>query len=487
MLNHFKTHRLAWLITAVYGTVFCLISLVNHYSFRTFGLDLGIYTHGIYSYSHLHYHNFTLGLEGIEINHLGNHFSPIIALISPLYYLFGTYTLLIVQIAAILFGGWGVYQFAKERLKGVQPALIMMLFFSIWGIYSALGYDFHANVVAAMFVPWFILFFERGDVKKTVLMFILVIICKENMAVWMAAIVAGLGVRNFFLKPKETNWLLTGILFVSAVAYFGVVQMVIMPSLNTEKISNHLGNYSQLGNNPREIIETILTQPRYMFYLLFESLKEDQYSFKLKTQLHFMVLMSGGLALIYRPHYLIMLAPIYAQKMFSSNMAHWGIYDQYSIEFAPIIALAFTEWMQNLQLKQLKWPLLIGTIATATVFNWHPTGPNTGFYKASHYEAGLDVSAINQMLNTIPDDAIVSASNVLCPHLAGRENIYLYPVVKDAEYVVLLTEGRDPYPFLAKDYPEHLKQLRESGTYEVVAEASNLLILKTKAISAEMP
>ncbi len=481
MLHHLKTHRLAWLITAVYGTIFCLISLVNHYNFRTFGLDLGIYTHGIYCYSHLQFHNFTMGLEGIEINHLGNHFSPIIALISPLYHLFGTYTLLLVQIAAILFGGWGVYQFAKERLKGVEPALMMVLFFSIWGIYSALGYDFHANVVAAMFVPWFILFYERGDVRRAILMFVLVIICKENMAVWMAAIVAGLAVRDLLLKRKGANWLLTGGLFLAAVAYFGVVQMVIMPALNPHGISNHLGNYSHLGSNPKEVIETMLTQPRHIFYLLFESLREDQYSFKLKTQLHFMVLMSGGIALIYRPHYLIMLAPIYAQKMLSSNMAHWGIYDQYSIEFAPIIALAFTEWMQHLQLKQLKLPLMVFTIATATVFNWHPTGPNTGFYRPSHYEAGLNVSAINDMLNTIPDDAIVSASNVLAPHLAGRDRIYLYPVVKDAEYIVLLTQGRDPYPFLPADYPDHLKELRDSGKYEVVQEAHDLLILRTKA------
>ena len=64
MLAHFKNHRLAWLITALYGTVFCLISLVNHYNFRTYGLDLGIYTHGIYSYSHLNWHTFTLGLDG---------------------------------------------------------------------------------------------------------------------------------------------------------------------------------------------------------------------------------------------------------------------------------------------------------------------------------------------------------------------------------------------------------------------------------------
>jgi uncharacterized membrane protein len=485
MLDHFKNHRLAWFITAIYGTVFCLISLVNHYHFRTYGLDLGIYTHGIYSYSHLNWHIFTLGLEGEAFNHLGNHFSPIVALLSPLYYLFGTYTLLIVQIAAILFGGWGVYRFAKERLEGWQPELIMVLFFSMWGIYSALAYDWHANVMAAMFVPWFILYFERGDTKKAILFFALVLICKENMAVWMAAIVAGLAVRNFFIGPKKANWVFIGSLLAVSVVYFAVVQMLIMPALNPQGISDHLGNYSHLGDGPVGVLKTLITKPRNVFYLLFESLQEDALTFKLKSQLHFMVLVSGGLALIYRPHYLIMLAPIYAQKLLSANPSHWGVFSQYSIEFAPIIALAFVEWIQHFPFVKWKLPMLIGTIATATFFNWHPTRPNTGFYQAAHYCSGLNSDAIYKALELVPDHAAVSASNVIAPHLAGREKIYLYPVVKDADYLVILTHGRDLYPVDSLDFPVRMAELRSDTMNEVVYDENDLLIIKRKVISVE--
>ncbi|MCF8461928.1 MAG: DUF2079 domain-containing protein [Flavobacteriales bacterium] len=483
MLNNFKTHRLAWLITAVYGTVFCLISLVNHYNFRSYGLDLGIYTHGIYSYSHLQWHIFTLGLEGLEFNHLGNHFSPIVALLSPFYFLFGSYTLLILQIAAILFGGWGVYLFAKKRLKGWQPELILILFFSMWGIYSALAYDWHANVMAAMFAPWFILFYERGDTKKAILMFALVLICKENMAVWMAAIISGLIVRDFFLKPKELNWKLGASLLGTSVIYFGIVQMLIMPALNTAGVSDHLGNYSHLGEGPAGVIKTMLTKPRHIFYLLFESLQADELTSMLKSQLHFMVLVSGGLALIYRPHYIIMLAPIYAQKLLSSNPAHWGVYSQYSIEFAPIICLAYVEWLQNLSFEKWKTPLLIGTIATATFFNWHPTRPNTGFYQSEHYQSGLETDAIYEALSLIPDDAIVSASNVIVPHVAGRKKIYLYPVVKDADYLAILTHGRDLYPVDSLEFPNRMMELRSDSLNEIVYDENNLLIIKRNSTS----
>ena len=39
------------------------------------------------------------------------------------------------------------------------PFLAVVHFFSMWGIYSALSYDYHDNVMAAMFVPWLFYFF----------------------------------------------------------------------------------------------------------------------------------------------------------------------------------------------------------------------------------------------------------------------------------------------------------------------------------------
>ena len=36
----------------VAGMVYALISLVNHYLFKTYALDLGLYTHALYDYAH---------------------------------------------------------------------------------------------------------------------------------------------------------------------------------------------------------------------------------------------------------------------------------------------------------------------------------------------------------------------------------------------------------------------------------------------------
>ncbi|MCX6353162.1 MAG: DUF2079 domain-containing protein, partial [Bacteroidetes bacterium] len=95
-------NKLCYFIVILFGAIYAPISLVNHYMFRTYSLDLGLFNHALYSFAHLKMDNITLMWNA---NYLGDHFSPIMILLSPLYYFKSTYVLLIVQIAAILWGG----------------------------------------------------------------------------------------------------------------------------------------------------------------------------------------------------------------------------------------------------------------------------------------------------------------------------------------------------------------------------------------------
>ncbi len=93
----------------LFAVLYALLSVVNHVCFRTAGLDLGIYTQMLYRYAHLQWPDSSMFLPEAQ-NMLCDHFDLYLILFSPLVYLFGTYTLLIVQIAAVLFGAWGMYR-----------------------------------------------------------------------------------------------------------------------------------------------------------------------------------------------------------------------------------------------------------------------------------------------------------------------------------------------------------------------------------------
>jgi len=61
-------------------------------------------------------------------------------ILSPLYYLFGSPTLLYIQILSVLFGSIGIYKLIKKRFdQPYLPELAMIHYLSFFGIYSALA------------------------------------------------------------------------------------------------------------------------------------------------------------------------------------------------------------------------------------------------------------------------------------------------------------------------------------------------------------
>ena len=129
-------------ILIFFGLIFSAISLVNHFTFKTYAWDLGIKNNELYDYAHFRWNHNTLIYPAPD-NKLGNHFSLYLLIISPFYWVFGSWTLLLFQIIMILFGAQGVYLYFRRLFPrgSPLPLLSMIFFLSLWGIYSALGFD----------------------------------------------------------------------------------------------------------------------------------------------------------------------------------------------------------------------------------------------------------------------------------------------------------------------------------------------------------
>jgi uncharacterized membrane protein len=179
------------IIICAFFAILCAGSLVNHYYFRTPALDYGMFNHAMYSYSHGNANYFSLCLIGDQhLNFLGDHFSPITILFSPLYYIFGTYALLILQNLFIVFGGIGIYFLSKKILEQEWLSLLITFhFFGLWSIYSTISSGFYNNVLAAMCLPWLFLCYLNQRKVWFLLIFVFVILAKENMSLWLIFII----------------------------------------------------------------------------------------------------------------------------------------------------------------------------------------------------------------------------------------------------------------------------------------------------------
>jgi Predicted membrane protein (DUF2079) len=181
-----------WILLLGFGILYALISLVNHYNFRTYAFDLGIFNNSLYDYAHFQWDKCTVMEPGFN-NVLSDHFNLIPILISPLYWLTGSYTFLILQIAGILWGAAGMYLLVYNHVKKEWAGLLAMVhFMTMWGIFSALAYDYHDNVMAAMFLPWFFLGIQTHRFRHAAIWFSLILISKENMAFWMIFVCIGM-------------------------------------------------------------------------------------------------------------------------------------------------------------------------------------------------------------------------------------------------------------------------------------------------------
>jgi len=478
------------IIFSIFAIIFCLISLVNHYYFRTYALDLGMFNQAIYSLSHFAQPLFTLDVKSTETHYLATHFSLITYLYFPFIYLFGSYTLLILQILSILSGGAAAYLYAKLKFKSdsIIPIIILIHFFCIWGIYSAISFDFHNNVIGAMLMIWFIYFLEKRNLLTAGIFLLLAVCSQESIAIWAIFVLGGMMIKN--RKGLSKAYIKFEIpAAILCLIYSVLVIGVIMPMLQHEPTNLQLNRYAHLGNSISQIIMTIIQDPKYIFSLLFESPLENKLFFGIKSELHFMILVSGGFALLYRPYYLFMLIPIYAQKLLTTDFSLWGINSQYSIEFVPILSLCLTDFLLKIKSANVACRIaIITTISTLFFTNqtivsqrtlWYDK-TNAAFYSKSHYESPFNLGEIHKALETIPKDAIVSASSPLTPHLASRDKIYQFPIVKDAAYIVLLTSKSSPYPLSEQDFLNKMNEYLSNDDYVVLYRKNDLLILKKK-------
>ncbi len=448
-------------IIFVFAVIYGLISLVNHYEFRTYALDLGMFNQALYSFAHLNLNYFTLATDGSHVNYFADHFSLITVAFAPFYYLLHSYTLLVIQIIAILAGGVGIYMFAKhETDTKYLPLFVIFQFFGIWGIYSALAFDFHDNVVAAMLVPWLAYSYVSGKKRLFILFFLLILIAKENMALWLVFIILGLMLHRGLSHWRQFLRFEVPMLALAAL-YFIIVISVIMPALADENggASTLVARYSEFGNSPAAIARNIVLNPQKTFSLLFQATRPNKDHGDDKYGLHAAVLASGGLALLAVPSCLVMLIPVYLQKFLTVDPSFWGITGQYSIEFVPIIGIAFTTLLAMLKRRRLgvRWQYLVAALFLVTTYGSlsytianrklsdFSQEDNVNFLATDHYTPSVKVNEVNQFLDSIPAGVPLSASSSLAPHLGYRNQIYQYPIIRNSEYIVIMQDPRDNF------------------------------------------
>lgn len=472
--------RLSLGILLLFAFLFASISWANHYFFRTDALDLGAYINATYDYSHGQWNDSSSFLNH-PANFLTDHFDLLVVFFSPLSWLFKDWTLLLLQWLSILCGAVGVYRYFLLRQASVSFARSAMLFYLLqFGVFGALSFNYHSSVVAAALVPFLLVAIEQQNKKHFLLVFILILIAKESMSLWLFFILTGL---IFIYRSHPWRKFMAGSALV-ALVWFCSVTLWVMPSL-TDGGGLTQFKFSIVGNSLGDLFAAVLHRPMVLVDALFNNHLGTAGVNGVKEEFWMLFLLSGGLVLLARPVYLWMILPIFLMKMWSDRTLLWGINYHYNIELVPILSIGVFSTLMELTDGKIRRRLVVACILLAAAVSircmdhtevW-VRRENIRVYQKKHWQSALNRKAVVDALQQLPADVIVSAQSCLQPHVAWRDNAYLFPHIANAEYV-FLAPATNTYPLSRDEFTFTKDSLLASKRWSRIVDKDGVLLLK---------
>jgi hypothetical protein len=410
-------------------------------------------------------------------------------LLSPLYWLFswitGTYSLLIIQWAFITTGAWATYRYILLRSDNVTAALAMLLYFVLFGRFSAYRADANLSTIGSSLVPLLFLLFETNRKKWMLLVFSFLLLTREDFSLWLGFICLFFawqhrrerGSRNLALLMSGTAFLFFIITFAFIIPAF----------LEDDNKKYSLFDYKALGAGPVEALMYMVSHPVQSLKLLFVNHKGEGYYDNLKMEFYVVYLLSGGILLLFRPALLIPFLPLLAKKMYNDSPIRWSIETYYSAEVVailPLMCFIVISSIGKISRRRQLAAIICLAAAVTTAYKMLVPAPNpllseSNKYNIVHrgfYKADYDPASTHTLLREIPKNAAVSASSRLVPHLAFREKIYYFPRVEDADYIILF-RNNDSYPLTPEQFEAEVLKYRNNSEWHLVRETGEALLL----------
>ncbi len=473
----------AWILLTIAALLYALIFVPNHFLLRTFALDLGAYTHAAWQYAHLRVADTSLFL-GTSAPMLADHFDLHLILWSPLTYLFGSWTLLLVQWVALLIGGAGVYKLATELgldRKWATVALAHHLFF--FALFAAVSFDYHSNVVAAMALPWYLRALHRGGSRKASMFLLFMLAGKETMGIWLAVLCVAFATHPSWRGSRRTLLAHAGI-----AAIWSVTTIVwIMPALSPDGHYAHF-DYHLLGNGVAQALGTVITHPIAMLRALVSDHTGALNGSAIKLEFLVILLLSGGWALLIEWRLLIAALPIMMMKLLHDDPIKWGVGFHYAAELAPLCAIAVV--LVAVRITSLRKRPWTGIVSSALVVGCtvHLMDRTIGYqaheririYQPQHWSSEQNVHAVKDALARVPRQGAISAQDPLVSHFACRDTLYLFPLGLDRADEVLLAPQLETYPLDSIRYRAMKDSLLADPQWKVVEARPGFLRLLRK-------
>ncbi len=475
----------------VFASLYYTIAITDHYLFRTYAFDYGPYNFAFWDYSHFHITNCRIyNIIHANKTFFQDHFSLTLIYLVPIYWLFnwltGTYTLILIQVTLVLFGGWGIYRLVLLKTNdGWLAVCAVLYYFLLQGHYSMFGGDCNILVMASSLLILFVYFFEKEKYIPATIFFLLALISREDIPLWIIFICI---VLLTWHRNERTKIYTNLILIAVSLTYFILMFKVFIPGIETPGEQYSLFNYTALGKTPSDAFSFILHNPFRIFGMLFYNFSNDANYNGVKKEFYLVYLISGGFLLFLRPRYFIWFIPVILQKMLNDGPMRWSIEWHYSIQMTTLLPISVFLIISEIKQSRLKYRLSVIvcflTLCT-TVYKMNPVHHRmywSNITKANPFTKkffthDFNATQVHKDLELIPPDASVSASAAVLSHLAQRKYICEFPNIYDAQYIAAFAYS-DYYEVSQQDYNTEFYKYVFSPDWNIINDDSPFFIFK---------
>jgi len=436
---------LPWAVAAVLAVYYAAVSIRRHIDLLTSAYDLGIYDQAVRSYSQWHLPYDTI--QGPHFDVLGDHFSPALAVLAPLYWIHDSPTTLLAAQGALI--ALGVVPLMKWALQsvGLGAALVVAFGYGMsFGVANAVTFDFHEVALAAPLLAFAVVAFGQGRLSSAVWWAAPLVLVKEDLGLTVAML--GLLVA---WRGRKVLGLLTA---VGGGLASALAVLVVIPGTSP---TGHNRHASTFGTSIVHQASVLLTPDIKIVTLV--------------------LLLAPTVFLAVRSPIILLAVPTIAWRFLATGPSYWGTGYHYGLVLMPILFGAFIDVLR-------KRPPGLAVILLASAGITAFLIPQNGFAPAftdDFWRAKPAVSATRELLAQIPSGTTVAASNQLVPQLTARDHVTLIGrtalAVSRPEYIVSQT-GNVGFPLGAAGQAAWLADALAHGYHRTGAAGSVVLLQK---------
>lgn len=438
---------ISWAFSLAFAVLYSAFCLVRYNRFLSWSWDLSIFTQAVSGYAHLAAPISTV--KGPGFNVLGDHFSPIIALLAPAYRLVpDPRTLLVAQ--ALLFAAsvWPITRLGVERLGRVRGSLIGAAYGLSWGLQSALVVDFHEIAFAVPLLAFALTSLVRRRWWATVAWSVPLVFTKEDLGLTVAAIglvMAWRGARGIGLGLATFGVLSTALEMFVLIPWVG----------GTYAYADRVD--ANLSPNALVTVDKVTT----------------------------LLLVFGVTALLALRSPLTFIAlPTLGWRFLADKAAYWGEGWHYNAVLMPIVFVALLDALFQAEETQRTWvrrwsAAASGAVAAVALLLlplmglWSLTNPD-------RWQSDVDVAAAEQAVSIVPEGAVVASNIGLMAHLVPGRTVYWLDgeSIPTPDYVAIDTREGWPSQIAEDKALQFANERYQPATYRIIFQGVNYLVLQ---------